>query len=100
QEVLVPARSPVKIPAEVDFETSAALTLAGSTAMHMLANRAEIRSADWVLIIGANSGVGSAAIQIAKQLGAHVITTASSPSKRELALGLGADHVLDSTADN
>ena len=99
EEVLVPARSLVKIPAEVSFETSAALTLAGSTAMHMLTNRAEIRSADWVLVMAGASGVGSAAIQIAKQLGANVIATASSLEKRAVAMDAGADHVIDSTTD-
>src|SRR5690349_22634453 len=48
--------------------TSAALSLAGSTAMHMLTDRAPVKPGDWVLVIGAASGVGSAAIQIARQL--------------------------------
>jgi NADPH2:quinone reductase len=100
EEVLVPARALVKIPADVSFETSAALTLAGSTAMHMLTNRSDIRSADWVLIMAGASGVGSAAIQIAKQLGANVIATASTVEKRQVALDAGADHVVDSTTDN
>lgn len=100
EEVLVPARSLVKIPHDVDFDTSAALTLAGSTAMHMLTNRAEIRSSDWVLVVAGASGVGSAAIQIAKQLGANVIATASTLEKRNLAMSVGADHVVDSTAEN
>lgn len=100
EEVIVPARSLVKIPDDVTFETSAALTLAGSTAMHMLTNRAEIRSADWVLVMAGASGVGSAAIQIAKQLGANVIATASSLEKRAVAMEAGADHVIDSTSEN
>jgi NADPH:quinone reductase-like Zn-dependent oxidoreductase len=100
EEVLVPERSLVRMPADVDFETSAALTLAGSTAMHMLTNRAEIRSSDWVLVVAGASGVGSAAIQIAKQLGANVIATASNLEKRNLAIEIGADHVVDSTSDD
>lgn len=100
EEVLVPARSLVAIPNGVDFETSAALTLAGSTAMHMLTNRAEIRSADWVLVMGGASGVGTAAIQISKQLGANVIATASTLEKRNVAMQVGADHVIDSTAED
>jgi 2-desacetyl-2-hydroxyethyl bacteriochlorophyllide A dehydrogenase len=96
EKVLVPARSLVRLPAGVDFDTSAALTLAGSTAMHMLTNRAQVRAGDWVLVMGASSGVGSAAIQIAKALGAHVITTASSEAKTDLAKRLGADFVVDS----
>lgn len=97
ERVKVPARCVVRLPEAVSFETSATLTLAGSTAMHMLTDRAEVRARDWVLVIGAASGVGSAAIQIAKQLGGRVIATASTPAKRELAQRLGAEFVVDST---
>jgi NADPH:quinone reductase-like Zn-dependent oxidoreductase len=93
----VPARVLVRLPAGVDFSTSAALTLAGSTAMHMLTNRTQVRSGDWVLVIGGASGVGSAAIQIANQLGARVISTGSTEAKRALAKTLGAEFVVDST---
>jgi 2-desacetyl-2-hydroxyethyl bacteriochlorophyllide A dehydrogenase len=99
EQVVVPAASLVALPEEVDFTTAAALTLAGSTAMHMLTKRALARQGDWVLVIGASSGVGSAAIQIAKQLGAFVISTGSSEQKQRLAIKLGADHVVDSTGD-
>ena len=95
--VAVPQRILTRLPAGVDFDTSAALTLAGSTAMHMLTNRAQVRAGDWVLVIAGASGVGSAAIQIAKQLGAHVISTASTEAKRSLASHLGAEFTLDST---
>jgi 2-desacetyl-2-hydroxyethyl bacteriochlorophyllide A dehydrogenase len=94
--VAVPARALVKLPPGVEFDTSAALTLAGSTAMHMLTNRAQVRPGDWVLAMGAASGVGSAAIQIAKGLGARVISTGSSAAKRDLGKRLGADFVVDS----
>jgi NADPH:quinone reductase-like Zn-dependent oxidoreductase len=93
--VLVPARTLVRLPANVTFETSAALTLAGSTAMHMLTNRASVRAGDWVLVIGGASGVGSAAIQIARQLSGRVISTGSTVQKRALATSLGAEAVLD-----
>jgi 2-desacetyl-2-hydroxyethyl bacteriochlorophyllide A dehydrogenase len=95
EKVVVPARSLVSLPAGVTFQTSAALTLAGSTAMHMLTNRAKVKQGDWVLVIGAGSGVGSAAIQIAQKLGAYVIATGSTEAKRNLALKLGALHALD-----
>ncbi|HEX4645526.1 MAG TPA: zinc-binding dehydrogenase, partial [Verrucomicrobiae bacterium] len=96
EETLVPARALVRLPAGVAFDASAALTLAGSTAMHMLTNRARVHPRDWVLVMGGASGVGSAAIQIAKGLGARVISTGSSEAKRALARQLGADHVVDS----
>jgi NADPH:quinone reductase-like Zn-dependent oxidoreductase len=95
EKVLVPARALVRLPEGVDFDTSAALTLAGSTAMHMLTNRARVNPGDWVLAIGGASGVGSAAIQIAKQLGARVISTGSTEAKRALAKNLGAEFVVD-----
>ncbi len=94
--VAVPARVLVSLPDNVDFETASALTLAGSTAMHMLTVRATVKPGDWVLAIGGAGGVGSAAIQIAKGLGARVISTASNETKRQFALKLGADHVVDS----
>jgi 2-desacetyl-2-hydroxyethyl bacteriochlorophyllide A dehydrogenase len=96
EKVLVPGRALVRLPDKVDFDTSAALTLAGSTAMHMLTNRTQVKSGDWVLVMGASSGVGSAAIQIAKGLGARVITTASTEAKHKLGEHLGAEHVVDS----
>jgi NADPH:quinone reductase-like Zn-dependent oxidoreductase len=96
EKVAVPTRALVPLPAGVDFDTSAALTLAGSTAMHMLTNRTQVKPGDWVLAIGGASGVGSAAIQIAKQLGARVISTGSNDAKRKLAHKLGADFVIDS----
>jgi NADPH:quinone reductase-like Zn-dependent oxidoreductase len=98
EKVVVPERALVRLPDKVDLQTSAALTLAGSTAMHMLTDRAEVRRGDWVLVIAGASGVGSTAIQIAREFGARVISTGSTREKRELAAQLGAEAVLD-TAD-
>ncbi|HEY6169142.1 MAG TPA: alcohol dehydrogenase catalytic domain-containing protein [Verrucomicrobiae bacterium] len=95
--VTAPASALARLPGSVDFVTSAALTLAGSTAMHMLTNRAEVRPGDWVLVIGGASGVGSAAIQIACGLGGRLIATGSTEAKRELARELGAEFAVDST---
>src|SRR6185436_209471 len=99
EKVVVPARALARLPSGVDLETSAALTLAGSTAMHMLTNRAQVRPGDWVLAVGGASGVGSAAIQIAKHLGARVISTGSTEPKRALARELGAEVALDANTD-
>ena len=66
EKVVVSARALVRLAANVEFTASAALTLAGSTAMHMLTNRAQVRPGDWVLVMAGASGVGSAAIQIAR----------------------------------
>lgn len=97
EEVVVPARSLMRLPGGVGVEASAALTLAGSTAMHMLTNRVTVREGDWVLVMGASSGVGSAAIQIARELGAQVITTGSTLEKRRLGERLGAEVAVDSS---
>jgi NADPH:quinone reductase-like Zn-dependent oxidoreductase len=93
--VVVPASALVILPDAVSFEASAALTLAGSTAMHMLTERTTVKRGDWVLAMGGASGVGSAAIQIARGLGARVISTGSNEEKRQLAQQLGADFTVD-----
>lgn len=95
EQVRVPARSLVPLPPELDFEAGAALTLAASTAMHMLTNRTQVREGDWALVIGGASGVGSAAIQIARGLGARVITTGTTDAKRKFGLALGAELAVD-----
>jgi 2-desacetyl-2-hydroxyethyl bacteriochlorophyllide A dehydrogenase len=97
ERVAVPARALVRLPDGATFENSAALTLAGSTAMHMLTNRVKVQPGQWVLVIAAASGVGSAAIQIAQRLGAYVVATGSTPQKRELAVRLGAQAAVDSS---
>jgi len=100
EKVCVPERALVRLPETVPFESAAALTLAGSTAMHMLTDRAQVRPGDWVLVVGGASGVGSAAIQIARALGARVLTTGSTREKRQLGESLGAEKALDpSVAD-
>ncbi|MCO5053468.1 MAG: zinc-binding dehydrogenase [Verrucomicrobiae bacterium] len=100
EQVVVPASALVALPGRLDYVASAALTLAGSTAMHMLTDRAQVRPDDWVLVMGGASGVGSAAIQIARQLGARVISTGSTEPKRQLAQQLGAELVVDTTDPN
>jgi len=76
-------------------EEAAAIPLVFMTAWHMLVSRAGISPGEVVLILGAGSGVGTAAIQIAKLCGAHVIATAGSQEKLELAKALGADDVIN-----
>jgi 2-desacetyl-2-hydroxyethyl bacteriochlorophyllide A dehydrogenase len=97
QKVVVPARTLVRLPDAVSCESAAALGLAASTAMHMLTRRTTVNAGDWVLVMGGASGVGSAAIQIARSFGARVISTGSTESKRQLALSLGAEFVVDSS---
>lgn len=94
-EILVPASMVHPVPDSTDLKSLASVVLAGSTAMHMLTNRSTIHPGQKILVIGANSGVGCYAIQIAKALGAWVVATASSPEKASLARSLGADAVVN-----
>lgn len=82
-------------PENLSFEEAAAVPLVFQTAWHMLVARAELQPGEDVLILGAGSGVGSAAIQIAKFFGARVIATAGSDEKLTKARALGADQVIN-----
>ncbi len=86
------------IPDELDYVQAAAIPLAGLTALQALRDELGVKPGFRVLITGGAGGVGTFAIQIAKALGAHVITTAS-PRGRELVESLGADEVVDYTRD-
>ncbi len=93
--IRVPASNIVPLPKGVDFVSAAAVGLSTITAWHMLVTRAPIRPGQDVLVHAAGSGIGSAAIQIAKLCGARVITTSSSTAKLEQARKLGADEVIN-----
>jgi NADPH:quinone reductase-like Zn-dependent oxidoreductase len=82
-------------PENLSFEQAAAIPLVFQTAWHMLVDRAQLQPGEDVLILGAGSGVGTAAIQVAKFFGAQVITTAGSDAKLEKARQLGVDHVIN-----
>jgi NADPH:quinone reductase-like Zn-dependent oxidoreductase len=82
-------------PENLSFEEAASIPLVFQTAWHMLVARAELQPGEGVLILGAGSGVGSAAIQISKFFGARVIATAGNEAKLEKAKQLGADHVIN-----
>jgi NADPH:quinone reductase-like Zn-dependent oxidoreductase len=93
--VKVPAVNALPYPSNLSFTEAAAVPLVFLTAWHMLVDRCRIRPGEDVLILGAGSGVGSAAIQIAKYFRARVITTAGSEAKLQKARELGADYVID-----
>ncbi len=83
------------IPDALDFVQAASVPLVFLTAFHMLTGRASVRPGQTVLVLGANSGVGIAAIQMAKLFGATVIATAGDERKAERAKELGADFVVN-----
>ncbi len=93
--IAVPAANVIPIPDSLDFNQAASVPLVFVTAWHMLVGLAGIRSGQTVLVLGASSGVGTAAIQIAKMFHCRVITTAGDETKLEKARTLGADYGID-----
>ncbi|MEX2191372.1 MAG: zinc-binding dehydrogenase, partial [Bacteroidota bacterium] len=96
----VPARNVLKLPSAVSFDQAAAGALVFLTAWQMLVDKARVQPGEEVLVVGAGSGVGSAAIQIAKLHGARVIATTSSEEKGAHAKRLGADAVVNYRKQN
>ncbi len=86
-------------PTTLDFTEAAAVPVAGSTALMGLRDEANLQPGESVLIVGAASGVGTFAVQIAKAMGADV-TGVCSTSSAELVRSLGADHIIDYTKDD
>ncbi len=100
EKVAVPGANCLPYPENLEWTQAAAIPVTFLTAWHMLVGRANLRPGEDCLVIGAGSGVGSIAVQVAKLLGARVIATAGSPAKLERARSLGADEVIDhSSAD-
>lgn len=93
--VRVPAVSLLPVPDGIDYVRAAAISVVFTTAWHMLIARAKLQIGERVLIHAAGSGIGSAAVQIAKLAGATVIATAGSDEKLELARKLGADFAIN-----
>ncbi|MCL6566420.1 MAG: zinc-binding dehydrogenase [Acidobacteriia bacterium] len=85
----------IPIPGDLSFEEAAAVPLVFLTAWHMLITRAKLRPGEDLLVLGAGSGVGSAAVQIGKLIGARVLATAGSDAKLAKARELGADEVIN-----
>lgn len=95
EEVLVGGSAVLPIAEPADWGSAAALSVTYSTAYHALLHRAQISSADTVLVLGAAGGVGTAAIQVAKALGARVIAACSGQARGELCRKVGADVAVD-----
>jgi NADPH:quinone reductase-like Zn-dependent oxidoreductase len=95
--IAVPATNVHPIPEGLSFEEAAAFPLVFETAYRMLVTRAELREDEWVLAWGIGGGVSTAALAIAKALGARVLVTSSSDAKLERAQELGADATVNHT---
>jgi len=92
--ISVPLENLIPIPATLDFITAAAFPLTFLTAWHMLVTRGRLREGDVVLVLAGGSGVGQAAIQLARHFGARVFAT-SAPEKAARTRALGAEQVFD-----
>jgi NADPH2:quinone reductase len=98
EQAVVPESLLVPLPDEVDDDQAAAMLLQGLTALALVKRCARIEPGESIVVEAAAGGTGTLAVQIAKRAGAKVIGLASSPDKRELVQGLGADVCVDSRA--
>jgi NADPH:quinone reductase-like Zn-dependent oxidoreductase len=97
RHINVPDANCLPYPGDLPFTSAAAVPLCFLTAWQMVVRKAQVTAGETVLVQAAGSGVSSAAIQIAKMLGARVITTTSTEAKAARARELGADEVIDYT---
>ncbi|MEM8652614.1 MAG: alcohol dehydrogenase catalytic domain-containing protein, partial [Pseudomonadota bacterium] len=95
----MPARNLIKAPVGVDEVGAALAPVTFGTVEHMFFDNAKLQSGETVLVHAGGSGIGSAAIQLAKKIGCTVITTVGSDEKIEKCLELGADHVINYRED-
>jgi NADPH2:quinone reductase len=100
QQIAVPAHMVMPMPSGLDFDTAAAVTLTYGTSHHAVVDRAQLKSGETMLVLGAAGGVGLAAIEIGKALGARIIAAASTDEKLEICKAHGADATINySTRD-
>ncbi|MHA6198311.1 NADPH:quinone oxidoreductase family protein [Pseudomonas wadenswilerensis] len=95
EQVAVPAYNVMPIPEGMDFVTASAFGMTYGTSMHALTQRGKLQAGETLLVLGASGGVGLAAVEIGKALGARVIAAASSAEKLETARAAGADELID-----
>jgi NADPH2:quinone reductase len=97
--VTCPAAAVMKIPDAMTFGQAAGFKVNYITALHGLRDRAQIKRGERLLVLGAAGGVGMAAVQVGKRLGATVIAAGSTEEKRKFALEHGADVAIDTSAE-
>jgi NADPH:quinone reductase-like Zn-dependent oxidoreductase len=91
EQVVVPAERAIRLPGERSFEEGSALLMTYATAIHALVDRGKLVPGQTLLVLGAAGGVGLAAVEIGKALGAQVVAAVSSDEKAEAARSAGAD---------
>jgi NADPH:quinone reductase-like Zn-dependent oxidoreductase len=94
EKIAIPAERAIQLPAERSFEEGSALLLTYATAIHALVDRGRLEAGQSLLVLGASGGVGIAAVEIGKALGARVVAAVSSDAKAKAALGAGADQAM------
>ncbi len=97
---IAPATELLAIPDDISFEVAATLPINYLTAIVALIHRAKVQTGEWVLVHPGSGGVGTAAVQLAKLLGAKVIATAGNAAKVEYLMKLGADYGIDYSSQN
>ena len=95
EQVAVPAYNVMPIPEGMDFVTASAFGMTYGTSMHALRQRGQLQPGETLLVLGASGGVGLAAVEIGKAMGARVIAAASSAEKLQTAKAAGADELID-----
>ena len=100
EEMLVDADRTTPMPASMDFVRASAFVLTYGTSYHALKDRADIKAGETMLVLGAAGGVGLAAIQLGKAMGARVIAAASSDEKLKVCRDNGADDVINYAAED
>lgn len=100
ERIAVPVARLARVPDGVSDEVAAGLSITYGTTLHALVDRARIQPGETLVVLGASGGVGLAAVELGKLLGARVIACASSPEKLEVARAHGADDLIDYRADN
>ncbi|MEJ8574799.1 NADPH:quinone oxidoreductase family protein [Microbaculum marinum] len=98
--VSVSAARLVRVPDGVDLQQAAGLIVTYGTTLHALKDRARLKAGETLAVLGAAGGVGAAAIEIGKIIGARVIAVASSPDKLEFCRSLGADETIDYSTED
>ncbi|WP_375740641.1 NADPH:quinone oxidoreductase family protein [Pseudomonas boanensis] len=100
EQVAAPAYNVMPIPKGIDFNTAAAFGMTYGTSMHALKQRANLKAGETLLVLGASGGVGLAAVEIGKAMGARVIAAASSADKLAVAKAAGADALINYNEEN
>ena len=100
QQLAVSASALMPMPAGMDFDTAAAITLTYGTSHHAIVDRAALKAGETMLVLGAAGGVGLAAIEIGKALGARVIAAASSDEKLAVCRAHGADACINYSSED